>query len=158
MENAYLIHKIGKVNAERGIFSIQLEKEFIPGLKNIDGFQYLQVIWWGHLYDNPENRANLVIEKPYKKGPDKLGVFSTRSEVRPNPILITNIQVTKIDMVAGRIYTPYIDAENGTDVLDIKPYHLSERVKNCNVPSWCEHWPKWYEEAAAFDWQNEFNF
>ncbi len=158
MENTYKINKIGTVKAESGVFSIQLEKEFISGLKNIDGFKYLQVVWWGHLYDTPKNRESLVIEKPYKKGPDQLGVFATRSQIRPNPILITTIQVIKIDMEAGKIYTPYIDAENGTDVLDIKPYHYFERIKDCKVPNWCEHWPKWYEESGTFDWQNEFNF
>ena len=158
MENTYKIKKIGEVKAEDGIFSIQLEKEFIPGLKNIDGFEYLQIVWWGHLGDTPKNRASLVIEKPYKNSPEELGVFSTRSEIRPNPILITTIPVIEIDKEAGKIYTPYIDAEIGTDVLDIKPYHLLERVKDCKVPSWCEHWPEWYEDAGTFDWQKEFNF
>ena len=158
MENTYKINKIGRVNAEDGIFTIQLEKEFISGLTNIDGFKYLQVVWWGHLHDSPAKRATLVIEKPYKTSPDKLGVFATRSEIRPNPILISTIQVLKIDKGEGKIYTPYIDAENGTEVLDIKPYHTVERIKNCDVPAWCAHWPEWYEEAAIFDWQNEFNF
>jgi tRNA (Thr-GGU) A37 N-methylase len=158
MDRTYKIKKIGKVNAENGIFSIQLEKEFITGLTNIDGFTHLQVVWWGHLYDSPKHRDSLVIEKPYKTSPDRLGVFGTRSERRPNPILITTINVIKIDKEAGKIYTPYIDAENGTDVLDIKPYHLMERIKECKVPAWCKHWPKWYEEAGNFDWQNEFNF
>jgi len=158
MENTYKIKRIGLVDAEDGIFSIQLEKEFIPGLKNIDGFEYLQIVWWGHLCDTPKNRASLVIEKPYKNSPEELGVFATRSEIRPNPILITTIPVIEIDKEAGKIYTPYIDAEVGTEVLDIKPYHLLERVKDCKVPSWCKHWPEWYEEAGTFNWQKEFNF
>lgn len=153
-----MIKKIGNVKSENGIFAIQLEKEFIPGLTNIDGFQYLQVIWWGHLNDTIEKRNVLVANKPYKKGPEKIGVFATRSDYRPNPILITTIQVLKIDYEAGIIYTPYIDAIDGTSVLDIKPYHRIERIKECGVPTWCEHWPKYYEEAASFDWENEFNF
>lgn len=158
METTCKIHKIGEVNTENGIYSIQLDKQFIPGLTNIEGFKYLQVVWWGHLHDTPQQRSSLILEKPYKKGPNQLGVFGTRSEIRPNPILITTIQVMKIDMAAGKIYTPYFDAENGTDVLDIKPYHLLERIKDCEVPHWCQHWPEWYEEAGTFDWQNEFNF
>lgn len=158
MENAHEIYKIGTVDVEKGIFSIELEKEYIPGLINIDGFKYLQIVWWGHLYDTPVDRASMVIKKPYKTCPDQLGVFGTRSEIRPNPILITTIRVINIDMEAGKIYTPYIDAEKGTEVLDIKPYHLLERIKDCKVPDWCRHWPKWYEEAGTFDWQNEFNF
>jgi tRNA (adenine37-N6)-methyltransferase len=158
MENKFQIKPIGVVNATNQAYSIQLDKEFLPALTNIKGFSHLQIVWWGHLYDNPEYRANLVSEKPYKKGPDKIGIFATCSPVRPNPILITTIAVIKIDYEKGMIYTPYIDAEHGTPVLDIKPYHASERIKDCNVPKWCEHWPKWYENSATFNWQNEFNF
>lgn len=158
MENKLQIKSIGTINASNNGYSIQIDKEYWPALTNIDGFSHLEIIWWGNLYDSPKYRANLIAEKPYKKGPDKLGVFATRSPVRLNPILLTTVAVLNIDHEKGIIYIPYIDAEQDTPVLDIKPYHLSERVKNCSVPKWCEHWPKWYEEAASFNWQNEFNF
>jgi tRNA (Thr-GGU) A37 N-methylase len=158
MDNKIQIDPIGLVSINHGVFSIQLEKMFIPALTNIEGFSHLQVVWWGHIYESMEYRAHLTSDKPYKKGPDKIGVFATRSPVRPNPVLISNIAVLKIDYEKGVIYTPYIDAENGTPVLDIKPYHTSERVRDCRVPKWCEHWPRWDEDAASFDWQNEFNF
>lgn len=158
MNMNYEVKPIGKVFASNGKYSIQLEKEFIPGLSGIDGFSHLQITWWGSLVDQPELRSALISKKPYKKGPEKIGVFATRSPVRPNPVLITNISVLHIDYEKGIIHTPWMDAENGTPVLDIKPYHLSERVKDCVVPQWCNHWPKWDEETATFDWQNEFNF
>jgi tRNA (Thr-GGU) A37 N-methylase len=103
-------------------------------------------------------RSALVSKKPYKKGPETIGVFATRSPVRPNPVLITTITVLHIDHEKGIIHIPWMDAENGTPILDIKPYHLSERVHECKVPQWCNHWPKWDEESATFNWQNEFNF
>jgi tRNA (Thr-GGU) A37 N-methylase len=152
------LYEIGRVEKENGLFCIKLQKEFVSALTNINGFSHLDIVWWGSLYDNQEARKILITEKPYKKGPDKLGIFATRSPVRPNPILITTIYVTKIDFEKGIIYTPYIDAEPGTPVLDIKPYHKSSRIKNLNVPDWCKHWPEWYEDSANFDWENEFNF
>ncbi len=158
MKKTIQIKPIGVVNTANHVFSIQLDKEFLPALTNIEGFSHLQIIWWGHLYDNPQYRANIISKKPYTKGPDKIGVFATLSPVRPNPILITTIAVQNIDYEKGIIYTPYVDAESGTLVLDIKPYHLSERVKECKVPQWCGHWPESYENSATFDWQNEFNF
>jgi tRNA (adenine37-N6)-methyltransferase len=158
MEDKFKIKPIGVVKAKNHTFSIHIDKEFIPALTNIEGFNHLQIIWWGNLYDSQNYRSNLICEKPYKKGPDKLGVFATRSPVRPNPVLITNIAVIKIDYEKGIIYTPYIDAEDETPVLDIKPYHLNERIKDCSVPQWCQHWPKWYEDSATFNWQKEFNF
>jgi tRNA (adenine37-N6)-methyltransferase len=158
MENTIQINPIGRVSSANKQFSIILEKKFLPALTNINGFSHLQIVWWGNLYDSPKARAYFVAEKPYKTGPDKIGVFATRSPVRPNPILITTIAVQSIDFEKGVIYTPYIDAEEGTPVLDIKPYHLSERVRECSVPEWCSHWPEWDEDAASFNWQNEFNF
>lgn len=158
MEDKISITPIGVVKSENHTFTILLNKEFIPALTNLQGFSHLQIIWWGNLYDSAAYRKNLTADKPYKKGPDKLGIFATRSPVRPNPILITNIAVLSIDFENGKITTPYIDAENGTPVLDIKPYHLSERIKECSVPDWSRHWPQWYEDSAFFNWQEEFNF
>ncbi len=152
------IKQIGVIKTLGHTYSIVLDKDYIPALISIDGFSHLLIIWWGHLYESPEYRTNLIGDKPYTKGPEKIGVFATRSPVRPNPILITTIIVQDIDHEKGIIYTPYIDAENESPVLDIKPYHQSERVKACNVPEWCKHWPEWHEDSAAFDWENEFNF
>ena len=152
------IDPIGFVHRENGVFCIKLKKEMTPALTNIDGFSHLQIIWWGHLYASEEQRSSLLNEKPYKKGPGKIGVFATRSPVRPNPVLISNVYVQKIDNEKGIIYTPYIDAEDETPVIDIKPYHKSERVKDCTVPDWCKHWPEWDEDTADFNWEDEFNY
>lgn len=51
----------------------------------------------------------------------------------------------------------YIDIEDKTPVLDIKPYFSTERVKNCKVPNWCKHWPQWYEDMTSFEWRVEIN-
>lgn len=158
MENSIHINPIGNVVAEKDIFCIKIDEKYRQGLTHIDGFSHLQVVWWGNLFDQPENREHVVIDKPYKKGPDKLGVFATRSPIRPNPVLITTIFVQKTDIQKGLIYTPYIDAEPGSPILDIKPYHLSERVKECFVPQWCSHWPEWYEDSGTFNWMDEFNY
>ncbi len=158
MKNKIEVNSIGSIHSENGAFYIQLEDKYREGLTSINGFSHLQIVWWGNLFDSPEHRNQLTTEKPYKTGPEKIGVFATRSQLRPNPILITTIFVEKIDFENGRIYTPYIDAENNTPLLDIKPYHLYERVEDCNVPQWCSHWPSSYESSANFDWENEFNF
>lgn len=94
--------------------------------------------------------------KPYRKGPRTLGIFATRSPLRPNPIALTAVAVLGLDPEAGRIDIPYIDAEEGTPVLDIKPYHPSvDRVREVTVPAWCNHWPRWYGDSGAFDWEAE---
>lgn len=158
MKNEIQVNPIGSVQSKNGMSFIQLKNEFKNGLSNIDGFSHLQILWWGNLFDSPEHRNQLITNKPYKTSPEKLGIFATRSQFRVNPILVTTILVEKIDFDNSIIYTPYIDAENNSPILDIKPYHLYERVEDCKVPDWCDHWPSSYEKSANFNWENEFNF
>ena len=45
----------------------------------------------------------------------------------------------------------YIDAFDGTPLLDIKPYiPVCDRVKNVKTATWFESWPEYYEEAEEF--------
>jgi tRNA-Thr(GGU) m(6)t(6)A37 methyltransferase TsaA len=150
---------IGKINVnEEGMF-IVLEPKFIPALKALDGFSHLSVIWWFSELDNPEMRSILEMPKPYKNGPDVMGIFSTRSPVRPNPLALTAVQVISIDYDKGIIKIAYIDANDGTPVLDIKPYTPSiDRIEKPSVPEWCSHWPTSNEQSANFAWEKEFNF
>jgi tRNA (Thr-GGU) A37 N-methylase len=97
--------------------------------------------------------------KPYKKSPAAMGIFATRSPVRPNLIALTAVQVISIDYEKGNIEVAYIDANDGTPVLDIKPYTPSlDRVEKPSVPKWCGHWPMSLEQSEDFDWENEMNF
>jgi tRNA (Thr-GGU) A37 N-methylase len=73
--------------------------------------------------------------------------------------MMSVVQLDSIDAERGEIRVPYIDAEEGSPVVDLKPYHPSEdRVKEVAVPGWCSSWPQWLEDSAAFDWERVFNF
>jgi tRNA (Thr-GGU) A37 N-methylase len=62
-----------------------------------------------------------------------------------------------VDLENGLVIVPWIDAEDGTPILDIKPYHpSSDRVRDVRMPEWCAHWPQSLEDSAAFDWEAEF--
>ncbi|WP_075721815.1 SAM-dependent methyltransferase [Roseburia sp. 499] len=156
---SYEVKPIGKIcNSENGIF-IQLEDEFIPALTALEGFSHINVLWWFSEFDSKECRSILDTEQPYKRAPEKMGIFATRSPIRPNPIALTAVEVISIDYQKGIIRIPYIDANDNTPVLDIKPYTPSlDRIENPTVPDWCSHWPKSLEESATFPWENEFNF
>lgn len=158
MNKTFEIKAIGQVVRSDEKATIELEKRYIPGLLNIERFSHLQVIWWGHLTDQPEDRERIITDNLFKRAPDQVGIFSSRAPARPNPLLISTIKVDDIDMQNGIIRTPFIDAEDGTPVLDIKPYFPMERIKNCKVPEWFAHWPEWAEDAADFNWKDEINF
>ena len=153
------IGSIGKINVNENGMSVELEQKYIPALMALDGFSHLNIIWWFSDFDKPEMRNILEAPKPYKKSPDVMGIFATRSPVRPNPIALSTVQVIGIDHKRGIIKIAYIDANDGTPLLDIKPYTPSmDRVENPRVPKWCGHWPVSLEQSADFDWGNEFNF
>lgn len=136
---------------------IEIEKPFRRALKGLDGFSHIYVFWWCHLSDNQDCRTVTECEKPYRKAPELLGVFATRSPERPNPIALTAVPVIRIDHDKGIIHIPFIDAEDDTPIIDIKPYHpATDRVKRVSVPEWCKHWPQWYEGSAEFNWEAEF--
>jgi tRNA (Thr-GGU) A37 N-methylase len=45
----------------------------------------------------------------------------------------------------------YIDAVDGTPLLDIKPYiPVCDRARTSAVPAWFRDWPEWMEDAGAF--------
>lgn len=155
----FQVNTIGKINInERGMF-IKLEPKYIPALQALDEFSHLNVIWWFSEFDNEDARNIFETPQPYKNAPSVMGTFATRSPIRPNPIALTAVQIIQINYEEGIIQIAYIDANDDTPVLDIKPYTPSfDRVETPNVPKWCDHWPKSLEESGSFNWENEFNF
>ncbi len=157
MKHGYSLTPIGHVRVAEDGFSLEVEKEYVPALTGLDGFSTLTVLWWANLLDNEEARAILTCEQPYKNAPQEMGIFATRSPVRPNPICVTAVSVLRVDYENGKISIPYIDAEDGTPVIDIKPYYPgSDRVRDVSVPDWCRDWPQWLEDSATFDWSAVF--
>ncbi len=157
--NNFYVESIGnvKINGER--FFIKLDSKYSPALRGLEGFGHLDILWWFSKFDTPQFRSILTANKPYKMSPEILGTFAMRSPVRPNPIALSIVDIISIDYEKGLIETSYIDAFDGSDILDIKPYTPSvDRIENPKVPKWCDHWPKCVESSERFDWDSEFNF
>lgn len=155
----YEILPIGKINIRGESMYIEIDPKFRNAIKSMDGFSHLNILWWFSDYDNANAREVLEVPKPYKNAPGIMGIFATRSPVRPNPLALSTVEVMNIDEDAGMIQIAYIDANDQSPVLDIKPYTPSlDRVETPKVPAWCSHWPGSVEESEFFDWGNEFNF
>lgn len=56
-----------------------------------------------------------------REGPHTLGIFATRSPYRPNPIGLSTARILAIDEENGIIQLAYLDADEGSEVLDLKP-------------------------------------
>lgn len=156
---SFNIRSIGKIYTdEKGRF-IKIDPPYIPALEALDGFTHINVIWWFSECDSDSDRDTLVTERPYKKGPRRMGIFSTSSPHRPNPIALSTAEILHVNHQNGEIQIAYIDANDNTPVLDLKPYTPSlDRIETPAVPEWCRHWPRSSEESADFDWDQEFNF
>lgn len=157
-EKTFTLKQIGTVQQENDMSYIELAPTYRgAALRELEHFSHAHVVWWCHFLDTPEHRGITACERPYTRGPEKIGVFATRSPRRPNPIAITVAPIIKVDHEAGRVYLAFIDAEAGSPVVDVKPYHHIDRVREASVPEWCRHWPEWYEDCAAFDWAAEIS-
>lgn len=156
---SYSLIPIGEFEALDGATLIRIRPPYREAMRGLEEFSHLLVLWWFDECDDEKSRANLVETKPYKKGPDALGVFATRSPERPNPIAVSVVDVLSVDAEQGIIWIPYADAFPGTPVLDIKPYMPSlDRIEHVEMPAWCAHWPSCVETSGDFDWEAEFNF
>lgn len=155
----FKVYPIGKIkNNKNGAF-IEIEAKYIPAMEALGGFSHINVFWWFSNFDDEESRNTLQTPQPYKKAPVTMGIFATRSPIRPNPIALTAVEIMHIDYQKGIIQIAYIDADDNTPVLDIKPYTPSlDRIETPGMPKWCRHWPKSLEQSACFAWEDEFNF
>ncbi|MEG2533824.1 MAG: TrmO family methyltransferase [Gordonibacter sp.] len=157
---ACLLHPIGIVEGGgEGPAVLRLDPDYREGLVGVEDFGHLVVCWWGHKADTPDLRAVVDAGRPYRKLDHDLGIFATRSSLRPNPLCLTVVSVLSVDVEEGTVSVPYIDAMDGTPLMDLKPYTPSiDRLENPVVPAWCAHWPKSVEVSGDFDWEAEFLF
>ena len=155
-EKQIILKPIGIVHAneEKMEFSIEIKKEYRDGLKELEHYTHVNVLFWAHKNDTKKARSNLVAEDlPFFYGEDapSMGVFATRSQFRPNPILISPTQILNLDKKKGIIKVAYLDAFDKTPVVDLKPYiGMSDRVMSAEYPSYLQHWPDTNEKAAQW--------
>jgi len=96
------------------ISQIEVFKEFQEGLKDIEGFSRIIVIFWFH----KSQGYHLLVKTPWD---DILhGLFATRSPHRPCPIGLTVAEL--IAREKNILKVKGLDAIDGTPLLDIKPY------------------------------------
>lgn len=106
----------GSLSTSQGCIELILGHNYEQGLKDLDGFSRIWVIYEFHQNKTWRPLAN----PPRTDGKGRKGVFATRSPYRPNPVGISCVKLLKI--VKNRIYISDSDLLNDTPILDIKPY------------------------------------
>ena len=118
------------------ISEIHIDKQYADGLKGIESFSHILVIFDMHqstwspsndLVRRPQGRADM----PYT------GIFAQRAKHRPNPIGVTSVRLLGVE--DGVLRVQGLDAIDGTPVLDIKPYFPQyDRVTDSHTPEWVD--------------------
>ncbi|MCD6208089.1 MAG: tRNA (N6-threonylcarbamoyladenosine(37)-N6)-methyltransferase TrmO [Methanosarcinales archaeon] len=93
---------------------VEVFLEYADGLRDIDGFSHLIILYHFHLANGYS-----LISKPFM-GDNEKGIFAIRHPNRPNPI---GISIVRLDHVRGNVLEiSDIDILDGTPLLDIKPF------------------------------------
>ena len=93
---------------------VEVLPQYIEGLRDIEGFSHLILIYHFHLSDKP----SMIVRPHLDNGTH--GVFATRAPIRPNPIGISVVRLVRVD--GTKLHVTGLDILDGTPVLDIKPY------------------------------------
>ena len=112
------------------ISKIEISKEYEGGLKDIDGFTHLHVLYWLH----KSKGFSLIVTTPWDTMSH--GLFTTRSPHRPNPI--GHAVVELVEQKDNILSVRGLDAIEGTPVMDIKPYIKKLDVKTDAISGWIE--------------------
>lgn len=100
------------------------EPTVVSGLEGLRVGDEIVVVTWLHLAE----RDVLRVHPRGDPSRPEQGVFSTRSQHRPNPIGLHRVRVLEIDK--GRVRVDNLEALSGTPILDIKPVlspHAADR-------------------------------
>src|SRR5688572_30061916 len=95
---------------------LEIYASYVEGVKDIVIGDKLVILTWLHLAD----RKILNCYRRNDIHGKKVGVFSTRSPDRPNPIGIHQVTVTEI-LSPGLIKVIPLEVLDGTPIVDIKP-------------------------------------
>ena len=106
---------------------IVFEKEFRnpDALRGLEGFSHLWLIWEFSANCRTGSDWQPTVRPPRLGGNAQMGVFATRSPFRPNPLGLSCVKITSIELSTPDgpiIEVSGVDLMDGTPIYDIKPY------------------------------------
>lgn len=94
--------------------SVEIFDEYVDGLKDLDGFERIWLIYWFDRAPGPRLQVTPFLDDCAR------GVFATRAPARPNAIGMSSVRLLRV--TANTLEVADIDIVDGTPLLDIKPY------------------------------------
>jgi len=93
---------------------LRIETEFVPGLRDLDGFSHIICLYHLHRCNGYALEVTPFLDQATH------GIFATRSPKRPNPIGLSVLRLLAIN--GDTLDLEGVDMLDGTPVLDLKPY------------------------------------
>ena len=109
---------------------IIVDKKYIDGLQDLDGFSHIYLLYSFHKATRTEMQVIPFMDEQPR------GVFATRSPLRPNHIGISIVNLIRVE--GNIIFVKGIDILDGTPLLDIKPYIEKFDAVQDSVSGWLE--------------------
>ncbi|HMA76712.1 MAG TPA: tRNA (N6-threonylcarbamoyladenosine(37)-N6)-methyltransferase TrmO [Candidatus Krumholzibacteriaceae bacterium] len=93
---------------------VELFEEFKRGLKDLDGFSHIILLYYFHMV-----KGEALTGRPFMGDEDR-GIFAIRGPSRPNAIGISTVRLLSVSDNILKVRD--VDILEGTPLLDIKPY------------------------------------
>jgi tRNA-Thr(GGU) m(6)t(6)A37 methyltransferase TsaA len=141
-QDKIILNPIGQVKTEAvgdevkdksRISQIIIRDELVEALDGVEDFSHVFVLFWLNQISNKQ-RITLKVHPRGRTDMPLLGVFATRTNLRPNPIGLTLVELLKVE--GNTLTVRGLDAFDGTPILDIKPFDPWDNAEKARVPNW----------------------
>jgi tRNA-Thr(GGU) m(6)t(6)A37 methyltransferase TsaA len=112
---------------------IHISPGYVEGFDGIEDVSHIIVIY---AMDNA-GKVRMKVTPQGKDSSRSVGIFATRCPWRPTPVGVTTVRLLGVD--AGVLSVEGLDALDGTEVFDIKPYWPEyDAVAGDKHPAWVD--------------------
>lgn len=115
------------------VSEIIIRRGLTKALAGIEEFSHIFVLFYMHQVSAKETQA-LKVHPRGRMDMPLVGLFATRTALRPNPIGLTVVEL--LERKDNVLVVRGIDAFDGTPVLDLKPYDSWDAVVRIRLPEW----------------------
>ena len=137
-------HEKGQIDfigvVQKGALEVKIFPEFCRGLQGLENYSHLIILYWFHQRDTFEERRTLQVTPKRHPGAPQVGVFSSGSPSRPNPIGLCVVELVRSENCILKVKG--LDAAEGSPIVDIKPYMpRADSIPDARTPNWAQDGP-----------------
>jgi tRNA-Thr(GGU) m(6)t(6)A37 methyltransferase TsaA len=108
--------------------TVEVFREYAEGLRDLEGFSHIILIYHFHLAKKPSLRVKPFLDDEAR------GIFAMRGPSRPNPIGISTVRLLRIE--GNTLHIQDVDIVDKTPLLDIKPYVPEFDIREVESIGW----------------------